>query len=81
MRSPRSSSGRPTTAASATPGCSSSAFSISPAPILKPPDLIRSVALRPTSASAPDAVNRPMSPVANQPSAVCAAAVASGRFR
>ena len=34
IRSPRSSSGTPITAASATPACSSSAFSISPAPIL-----------------------------------------------
>ena len=48
IRSPRSGSGSPVTAASTTPGCSSSAPSISPAPILNPPLLIRSVARRPT---------------------------------
>src|SRR5581483_8756647 len=72
-RSPRSASGRPRTAASATAGCSSSALSTSPAPILKPPLLIRSVERRPTSLSSPPGPRVARSPVRNQSSANAAA--------
>ena len=70
----------PVTATSQTAGCSSSAPSISPAPIRNPPDLIRSVLLRPTSRIEPASLRIAMSPVLNQPSRN-ASAVASGRFR
>ena len=59
MRSPRSSSGSPRTAAWSTAGCSSSAPSISPAPMRKPPLLMRSVERRPTRRSEPRGVEGP----------------------
>src|SRR5699024_12003155 len=79
--SPRPGSGSPTTATSATPGCASRTFSISPAPILYPPLLTRSVLLRPTSRTEPSDSRTAMSPVRNQPSVVIASQVASGRSR
>ena len=75
--SPQSSDGIPTTATSATPGCSSKTSSTSRGYTLKPPEMMSSL-LRPTMRRYPSSSNEPMSPLRNQPS-TNASRVASGR--
>ena len=67
--SPRRSSGRPTTATSATSGDRRSTSSTSPGCTFIPPRLIMSDT-RPSIHRKPSASTRPMSPVRNQPSAL-----------
>ncbi len=76
--SPRMSCGRPTTAASATPGQDSSSCSTSTGLTFCPPRMIRSLT-RPVTHSPPPGSRRPRSPVRYQPSRR-ARSVLSGRL-
>jgi hypothetical protein len=70
----------PTTAASATSGCSSSAFSTSLGLMLNPPLMISSLR-RSTTVTNPSASTVTMSPVRSHPPASSVLAVSSGRFQ
>ena len=76
-RSPRSASGRPSTATSATAGCWISSVSSSSGAIFSPLRMIRSLVL-PVTSTCPSGRRWPRSPVRNQPSAVNACASSDG---